>query len=109
MHAPVDNNNYISYITKQIEKSFFIMKNTIIVYATDWCGDCKRSRYYLDQAHIPYQYINIEENEEAMAEVIKINNGFQSVPTIVFPNGKILVEPTNESLKNAIEENKAFL
>ena len=76
MHAPVDNNNYISYITKQIEKSFFIMKNTIIVYATDWCGDCKRSRYYLDQAHIPYQYINIEENEEAMAEVIKINNGF---------------------------------
>lgn len=79
------------------------------MYATDWCGDCKRSTYFLDKNNVPYQYINIEKNEAALAEVLRINHGLRSVPTIVFPNGTVLVEPSNESLKNAVEENHLFM
>jgi hypothetical protein len=42
---------------------------------------------------IPDDYINVEEDEHAAASVVRVNRGMQSVPTIVFPDGSILVEP----------------
>ena len=50
--------------------------------------------------------INIEDNPEAAQKVQEINNGSRSVPTIVFPDGKILVEPSNEELGKALELGK---
>jgi len=75
-------------------------------YGATWCPDCKRSKQFLDENSASYEYVNIEEDPNAAAEVEKINNGYQSIPTIVFPNGKVLVEPSNEELKKAIEEMK---
>ncbi len=66
----------------------------IIMYATDWCGDCRMAKRWFDQHGISYDYINIEQNDEAAAYVVQINKGRQSVPTIVFPDGSILVEPS---------------
>ena len=37
----------------------------IIIYATNWCGDCKRARRFFDDHEIPYQWINIDSNPEA--------------------------------------------
>lgn len=71
-------------------------------YATTWCHDCARSKSYLDSRNIPYEYINIDEVPEAAEEVIKINQGMRSVPTIVFPNGEILVEPSDYELSETI-------
>lgn len=70
----------------------------IIFYGATWCPDCRRSKQFLDDKGIAYEYINIEEVPGAAAEVEKINNGFQSIPTIVLPNGKVLVEPSNNEL-----------
>ncbi|HCJ35639.1 MAG TPA: glutaredoxin-like protein, partial [Ktedonobacter sp.] len=47
---------------------------------------------------IPYEYINIEEDERAAEYVVRVNGGMQSVPTIVFPDGSILVEPSPREL-----------
>jgi len=71
----------------------------IIVYATDWCGDCRRARRFLDRHSIPYQWINIDKDKEAEAFVRETNHGNRSVPTIVLPNGKILVEPSEQELQ----------
>ena len=66
----------------------------IQVYGTDWCGDCHMARRVLDQHAIPYQWINIGDDEDARLYVEQINNGKRIVPTIVFPDQSILVEPS---------------
>ena len=70
----------------------------IKMYATTWCGDCRFAKRWLDSHGIPYEYINIEEDESAAELVVKVNGGAQSVPTIIFPDGSILVEPTAREL-----------
>ena len=65
----------------------------IKLYATTWCGGCRMAKRWFDAHGIPYDYINIEEDEHAAAYVLRVNRGLQSVPTIVFPDGSILVEP----------------
>ncbi|NTV65161.1 MAG: mycoredoxin [Oscillochloris sp.] len=75
----------------------------IIVYGTAWCPDCRRARRVLEQLECAYTYVNIEEDERAAAFVRKVNRGCQSVPTIVFPDGSILVEPSNVELQAKIE------
>lgn len=71
---------------------------TITLYGTPWCGDCKRALRVLDQHKIAYQYVNIESDDTAREYVERVNNGNQSVPTIVFPDGSILVEPSSAVL-----------
>ena len=78
-------------------------KKKITVYATTWCGDCRFAKRWFDARGIAYDYINIEENEEAAAYVIQINNGTRSVPTIIFPDGSILVEPSARQLASKFE------
>ena len=63
------------------------------MYVTTWCGDCRMARRWFDAHGIPYEYINIEEDDKAAEFVAGINGGYRSVPTIVFPDGSILVEP----------------
>ena len=70
----------------------------IKMYATTWCGDCRMAKRWFDSRGIPYEYINIEEDEEAAKFVAKVNKGMQSVPTIIFPDGSVLVEPSPRQL-----------
>ncbi len=70
----------------------------ITLYGTGWCPDCKRSKQFFGEQRIPYRYIDIEQEAEAMAFVESINNGMRIIPTIVFPDGSILVEPSNAQL-----------
>jgi len=73
-------------------------KANILVYGTDWCGDCLRARRFLNQNQIPFDWINIDQDKEGEMLVYQINRGLRSVPTIIFPDGTILVEPTNLEL-----------
>lgn len=73
-------------------------ENMIVVYSTTWCGDCKRAKKFFGEQRIPYINIDIEEDTEAQAIVEKINNGKRIIPTILFPDGDILVEPSNAQL-----------
>ena len=70
----------------------------IIFYGTSWCGDCYRSRQLLKDAGIEYIDIDIDQDAGAAQKVIHLNQGYRSVPTIVFPDGTILVEPSNIEL-----------
>ncbi len=75
----------------------------IKVYGTTWCPDCARAKRVFEQHHTPYLWINIEESPEAVAYVEKVNGGRRSVPTIVFPDGSVLVEPSNAELGKKLE------
>ena len=75
------------------------MVNTILFYGARWCHECRMSKKIFDENNIMYTYIDLETSLEAADKVTKINNGLQSIPTIIFPDGNILVEPSNEELK----------
>jgi mycoredoxin len=70
----------------------------ITFYCTAWCPDCTRARAFLDKQHVAYTAVDIDESPEAASAVEKLNRGMRSVPTIVFPDGSILVEPSNAQL-----------
>ena len=55
---------------------------TITMYTTSWCPDCRRVKSFLTQRNIAFSEINIEEHDDAEEIVIKANNGKRKVPTL---------------------------
>ena len=70
----------------------------ITVYGAPWCPDCRRSKQFLGEQRIPYLWVDIDEDEEGRNRVQALNDGKQIIPTIVFQDGSILVEPSNADL-----------
>jgi mycoredoxin len=71
----------------------------IVMYSTQYCSDCLRAKAFFEANNIPYVPVMLEGNREATEFVMKMNNGYRSVPTIVFPDGSVLVEPSWQQLK----------
>ena len=70
----------------------------IVIYGTSWCGGSRRARLLFDEHHIPYRWVDIEVDEEGAAVVESLAQGYRSVPTIVWPDGSFLVEPSGAAL-----------
>jgi len=70
----------------------------ITVYGAPWCPDCTRAKQFLGEQRIRYNWIDIDQNEDARAYVQKVNDGKQIIPTIIFEDGSLLVEPSNSEL-----------
>jgi len=69
------------------------------MYATRWCGDCQSYRRWFDAHSTFYDAVDNDRDEQAAASVMQVNGGMRSVPTIVFPDGSVLVEPTSRALE----------
>lgn len=70
------------------------MQKPIMVYGHKACPQVPPLKSWLNRQQIPYEYINIRENQQAAAVVRDINQGYESVPTLVFPDGSTLTEPS---------------
>ena len=70
----------------------------IQVYGAPWCPDCKRSKQFLNEQRVPYEWLDIDQDEQKAQYVQELSNGKQIIPTILFPDGAILVEPSNAEL-----------
>jgi thioredoxin reductase (NADPH) len=70
----------------------------IKVYGASWCPDCRRAKKFLADQRIAYEWLDIEGDMSLLAEVQRRNDGNDVIPTIVFPDGSHLAEPTNEEL-----------
>lgn len=78
------------------------MDEQIRVYGASWCGDCRRAKRFLGDQRVPYEWHDIEE-EPAYLEVVQgYNDGNNVIPTVVFPDGSHLSEPTNEELADKL-------
>jgi glutaredoxin-like protein len=75
----------------------------IKLYGTIWCPQVRRARTILEKSHILYQWIDIEHDEEGRKYVEAVNHGNRSVPTIIFPDGSVLVEPTDSQLMTKLK------
>ncbi len=76
----------------------------VVMYGADWCPDCRKSKAYLTDNKINFQYIEIDkkENEWAIPVIKELNNGKRRIPTILINDEIVLVEPENEELRQAL-------
>jgi len=70
----------------------------IKLYGNTWCGGSRRARLLFERKGIPYVFVDIDKDEQAAKYVEGLNHGFRSVPTIVWADGSMLVEPSEEQL-----------
>lgn len=75
----------------------------ILMYGAEWCGDCRRSKKFLDSNNVSYDYINVDEDAAAADKVVEINGGMKSIPVILFEDGTHLTEPSDNDLKAKLE------
>jgi glutaredoxin-like protein len=74
------------------------MNTHITIYGAYWCPDCRRSKRFLSEHQIAYDWVDIEQDDEARTYVEKLNHGKRIIPTITFGDGSFLVEPSNAEL-----------
>ena len=82
-----------------MENHYTLNPSQIVMYTTQFCPDCHRAKKFFEANNIPYLNVQLEGNQEATEFVIQVNNGYRSVPTIIFPDGTVLVEPSWDELK----------
>jgi mycoredoxin len=66
----------------------------LTMYTTTWCGFCRRLKDQLAGAGIAYAEVDIERDETAAEVVMRVNGGNRTVPTVVFPDGSALTNPS---------------
>jgi mycoredoxin len=74
----------------------------LTMYSTTWCGHCMRLKRMLDREGIAYAEVNIDEDPAAAEFVMRVNHGSRTVPTLVFPGGAALTNPSIDQVKAAL-------
>lgn len=75
---------------------------TLTMYSTTWCGYCSRLKAQLEREGIAYREVNIEQDPDAASFVMSVNGGNQTVPTVHFPDGSALTNPTLAQVKKQL-------
>ncbi|UGT40041.1 glutaredoxin family protein [Nocardia yamanashiensis] len=78
------------------------MDENVRMYGADWCGDCRRAKTWLREQGVAFTEIDVEHDEAARNEAIRLAGGRKNIPVIVVPSGAVLVEPTNADLAAAL-------
>jgi mycoredoxin len=64
------------------------------MYTTPWCGFCRNLKAQLARAGIEMAEVDIEQDQAAAEFVMSVNGGNQTVPTVLFPDGSAMVNPS---------------
>ena len=75
----------------------------IVVYTTKWCPACWRAKQVMKSMQVVYREVDITRDIEAAEHVMRLNRGYRSVPTIVFPDGTHLTEPQTKVLVEKLD------
>jgi len=70
----------------------------VTVYGAPWCPDCKRSKAFLSSHRVNFDWVDIYEDSQGRELVEKLQRGGRTIPTVVFPDGSYLLEPSDEDL-----------
>jgi len=75
---------------------------SVTMYSTPWCGYCRRLKSQMDREGIAYTEVDIEADPEAADYVMRVNGGNQTVPTVVFPDGTALTNPSIAQVRDQL-------
>jgi len=70
----------------------------IIDYIGPRCSDYRQSKQFLGEQPVRHNWVDIGEDEEGRKRVQDLNDGKQTIPTIIFEDGSVLVELSNAEL-----------
>jgi mycoredoxin len=88
------------------QNDLYTMKpSQIVMYSAEWCPDCRRAKFFMKRKKISFMEIDVNNDKKAEAFVKELNNGNRSVPTIIFPDGSMMVEPSTEELEEKFSQN----
>ena len=73
------------------------------MYTTVWCGYCQRLQAQMGREGMTFEEIDIENDPEAAAFVESVNGGNQTVPTLLFPDGTALTNPSIGQVKEKVD------
>ena len=76
----------------------------IVMYSIEWCPDCRRAKFFFKRKNIDVLEVDVNTDKTAEAFVKELNNGNRSVPTIILPDGSMLVEPSTEELEKKFSQ-----
>jgi mycoredoxin len=76
----------------------------LTMYTTTWCAYCRRLKSQLAAEGIEIAEVNIEEDPDAADYVMSVNGGFQTVPTVLFPDGSALTNPSTTAVMQRLGE-----
>jgi len=79
------------------------MSGQFTMYSTPWCGYCHRLKGQLDREGISYEVVDIEQHPAAAETVMAVNNGNQTVPTLVYSDGSAQTNPSLAQVKAKLE------
>jgi thioredoxin reductase (NADPH) len=85
-----------------LEGGSLAMDDLIRVYGASWCPDCRRAKRFLGDQRVPFEWHDVEVDPDGVRIVQERNGGNNIIPTIVFPDGSHLSEPSNEELADKI-------
>ena len=74
----------------------------ITVYGAPWCPDCKRAKAFLAAHRIPYDWIDVDQDERGLEHIQDLQNGGRTIPTVEFSDGSHLVEPSDDELADKL-------
>jgi mycoredoxin len=74
----------------------------LIMYTTPWCGFCRNLKKQLARDGIELAEIDIEQDQAACEFVMSVNGGNQTVPTVVFPDGTVQVNPSAAQVRERL-------
>lgn len=74
----------------------------LTMYSTQWCGYCRRLAAQLDREGIAYRVVDIEQDPAAAEYVMSVNSGNRTVPTVTFPDGTALTNPSIAEVKRQL-------
>jgi mycoredoxin len=80
------------------------MSQPLTMYTTTWCAFCRRLKSQLARDGIEMLEVDIEQDPGAADYVMSVNGGFQTVPTIVFPDGSAMTNPSAAQVKERLNE-----
>jgi len=80
------------------------MTQPLTMYTTPWCGYCRRLKSQLAREGIEITEVDIEREPDAAEYVMSVNGGYQTVPTVLFPDGSTLTNPSVRAIKQRLEE-----
>ena len=80
------------------------MTQPLTMYTTPWCGYCRRLKSQLAREGIEITEVDIEREPDAAEYVMTVNGGFQTVPTVLFPDGSTLTNPSARAVKQRMED-----
>ncbi len=78
------------------------MSGQLIMYTTPWCGFCRNLKKQLARDGIEMTEVDIEQDADACEFVMSVNGGNQTVPTVVLPDGTILVNPSAAQVRERL-------